>query len=154
MTAVGIRTADPRHTLQIVAAGAKPLADLLDTLKAIPAVGGGGLLLVVLAEPGEMAFKDGMEFVATTRNVLVPRRGRKRDCRPHIIVYERNQLLASERELVHRSHVQPGPLSHLTRVTEMATEVTTKIQQNLTVYMAHMRKRAGRTVITLHTDRI
>ena len=101
--AVGIRTADPRHTLQIVAARGKPLADLLDTLKTVPAVPGGVLPIVPIAEVGEKPFEDGVEFIATMRNVLVPRRGRDRDCRTHIIAYERNKLFASDRELVHRS---------------------------------------------------
>jgi hypothetical protein len=45
--------------LKIVATGAKPLADLLDTLKAVPAVGGGVLPVVTVAEISEMPFKDG-----------------------------------------------------------------------------------------------
>jgi hypothetical protein len=77
LTAVGIRTADPRQTLQIVAAAAKPLADLPDTLKAIPAVGGGVPPIVTVAEVGEMAIEDGVELIATTRNVLVPRRAQR-----------------------------------------------------------------------------
>ena len=52
MTAFWVRTADTRDALEIVATGAKPLAQLLDTLKAIPAVGRGVLLIVVLAEIG------------------------------------------------------------------------------------------------------
>ena len=47
-----------------------------------------------------------------------------------------------------------GRSSSCTSYSCSRVQVTTKIQQNLTVYMAHMRKRAGRTVITLHTDRI
>jgi len=99
MAALGVGTADSRDALEIVTAGAKPLPDLLDTLKAIPAVGGGVLLLVVLvvlAELGGMAFKDGMEFVATTGNVPVRRHGRDRDCRTHISIYGRNELPASD----------------------------------------------------------
>ena len=42
---------------------------------------------------GEVAFKDGVELIETTRNVPVRRRGRDGDCRAHIIVYERNQPL-------------------------------------------------------------
>jgi hypothetical protein len=109
VTAFGIGAAYPRDALEIVAARRKALAQLLDTLKAIPAVGGGVLLVVLLAEVGEVAFKYGMELVAATGNVPIPRRGRDRDCRAHIIVYERNQLFASERELVHRS---PHNVSH------------------------------------------
>ena len=66
MTAFGVGTADPRDTLEIVAARRKPLSDLPDTLKAIPTVGGGVLLLVVLAEVGEVAVEDGMELIAAT----------------------------------------------------------------------------------------
>ena len=98
-----VGTADPRHALKIVATGAKPLAQLLDTLKAIPAVGGGVLLIVLGAEVGEVTLEYGMELVAAAGNVLIPRRGRNGDRRAHIIVYEPNQLFASDRELVHRS---------------------------------------------------
>ena len=107
--AVGIRTADPRHTLEIVATGAKPLPDLLDPLKTIPAVGGGVLFIVPGAEVAKMPLEYGMELVAAAGNVPILRRGRDRDCRAHIIVYERNQLFASDRELVHRS---PHNVSH------------------------------------------
>jgi hypothetical protein len=97
VTAFGIGTTDTRDAVEIVAARRKALAQLLDTLKAIPAVGGGVLLVVLLAEVGEVAFKYSMELVAATGNVPIPRRGRDRDCRAHIIVYERNQLFASDR---------------------------------------------------------
>lgn len=46
----GTRTANPRDALEIIATGRKPLADLLDTLEAVPAVGGGALLIVLFAE--------------------------------------------------------------------------------------------------------
>jgi putative addiction module component (TIGR02574 family) len=107
--AFGVGTANTRDALEIVAARRKPLAQLLDALKAIPAVGCGVLLFVVLAEVGEVSLEYGMELVAPTGNVLIPIRGRKRDGRAHIIVYERNQLFASDRELVHRS---PHNVSH------------------------------------------
>jgi hypothetical protein len=109
VSTLGVRATDTRDALEIVAARRKPLAQLLYTLKAIPAVGGGVLLIIVLAEIGEMAFKYGMEFVTAAGNVLIPRRGRDRDGRAHIIVYERNQLFASDRALVHRS---PHNVSH------------------------------------------
>jgi hypothetical protein len=51
--------------LEIVAAGAKPLPDLLDALKAIPAVGSGvrliGLLIVLGAKDAEVPLEYGME---------------------------------------------------------------------------------------------
>gem|GEM_PF-4038276 len=50
------------------------LADLPDTLKAVPAVSDGVLPIVTIAEIGEMPFKDGVELIAITRNVLGPRR--------------------------------------------------------------------------------
>ena len=106
---LGVGAADPRDALEIVAAGAKPLADLLDTLKAIPAVSGGVLLIVLGAEVAEVPLEYGVELVAAAGNVLIPRRGRDRDCRAHIIVYERNQLFASDRELVHPS---PHNIAH------------------------------------------
>lgn len=109
MPAFGVRAADARDALEIVATGAKPLPDLLDTLKAIPAVSGGVLLIVLPAEIIEVLLEDGMELVAAVGNVLIPRRSRDRDCRAHIIVYERNQLFASDRELVHRS---PHNIAH------------------------------------------
>ena len=114
MPAFGVRAADARDALEIVATGAKPLPDLLDTLKAIPAVGGGVLLLVVLAEVGEMAFKDGMKSARTTGNVPVRRQGRDRDCRAHIDIYWRNVLPASgrgtgiERYITWRIHQTPS----------------------------------------------
>ena len=46
MAAVGIRPADTSYDLEIVATGTKPFADLLDTLKAVPAVSGGVLPIV------------------------------------------------------------------------------------------------------------
>jgi hypothetical protein len=109
MTAFGVGTANTRDALEIVAARRESLAQLLDALKAIPAVGCGVLLIVVLAEVGEVSLEYGMELAAATGNVLIPRRGRKRDGRAHIIVYGRNQLFASDRELVHRS---PHNVSH------------------------------------------
>ncbi len=95
--AFGVGAADTRHALEIVAAGAKPLPDLLDTVKAILAVGGGVLFLVVLAELGEMAFKDGMELVAPTGNVPVRRHARDRDYQAHIDIYWGKVLPASDR---------------------------------------------------------
>jgi malonyl CoA-acyl carrier protein transacylase len=109
MTAFGVRATDTRDALEIVAARRKPLAQLLDTLKAIPAVGCGVLLVVLLAEVLEVSFEDGVELVAAAGNVLIPIRGRDRDGRAHTIVYERNQHFASDRELVHRS---PHNVSH------------------------------------------
>jgi hypothetical protein len=103
VSTLGVRATDTRHAFEIVTTGAKSLPDLLVTLKAIPAVGGGVLLIVPGAEVAEVPFKDGMELVAPTGNVLVPRRGRNGDCRVHMMVYERNELFASDRELVHRS---------------------------------------------------
>jgi hypothetical protein len=50
MAAFGVGTADGSHALKVVATGVKPLPDLLDTLKAIPAVGGGVLLIAPGAE--------------------------------------------------------------------------------------------------------
>jgi hypothetical protein len=109
VTAFGIGAAYPRDALEIVAARREALAKLLDALKAVSTVGGCVLLVVLLAEVGEVAFKYSMELVAATGNILIPRRGRDRDCRAHIIAYERNQLFASDRELVHRS---PHNASH------------------------------------------
>lgn len=94
MSTLGVGTADPGHALEIVAAGTKPLADLLDTLKAVHAVGGDVLLIILLAEIVEVPFEDGMELVATTRNVPVLCRGRDGGCRAHINLYEQNALPA------------------------------------------------------------
>ncbi len=109
MPAVRIRTADTRDALEIVATRRESLTELLDTLKAIPAVGGGVLLIVVLAEVGEVPLEDDVELIANTRNVLVPRRGRDRVCRAYTIVYKRNQPRASDRGAVHRS---PHHMAH------------------------------------------
>jgi hypothetical protein len=61
------------------------------------------------AEVAEVPLEYSMELVAAAGNVLIPYRDRDRDRRAHIIVYERNQLFASDRELVHRS---PHNVSH------------------------------------------
>jgi len=105
----GVGTAGTRHPLEIVAVRRKALTLLLNTLKVIPTVGGGVLLIVALAEVEKVVFEDGMEFVTATGNVVIPRHGREKDCRAHIIVYLRSALLASDRELVHRS---PQSVSH------------------------------------------
>ncbi len=96
--AFGVRAAYPRDALEIVAARREALAQLLDTFKAVPAVGSGVLLVVLLAEIGEVAFKYSMELVAATGNVPVCRRGRDRECRAHISIYGRNELPASRGE--------------------------------------------------------
>ena len=54
MATVRVGTADPRHTLQIVAARREPVTELLDALKAEHAVGGGVFLVILLAEVGEV----------------------------------------------------------------------------------------------------
>jgi hypothetical protein len=101
MAAFGVGTAYPRDALEIVAARRKALAEPPDTLKAVPAVGGGILLIVVLAEVGEVLLEYRMEFVATTGNVPVCSRGRDGDYRAHIDTYWRIGLPASDRMSVH-----------------------------------------------------
>ena len=71
------------------------LAELLDALQTVPTVGARVFLVVLLAEFGEVAFKDSMKFIATTGNVPVRRHGRDTDCRAHINIYGRNKLPAS-----------------------------------------------------------
>lgn len=105
MPAVGIRTPDPRHPLEIVATGTKPLPDLLDTLKAIPTVGGSVLLIVLGAEVVEVVFEYGMQLVAATGNVPVRRHARDRDCRAHMNVYGRKWLRASDSETDIERHI-------------------------------------------------
>jgi hypothetical protein len=107
--AVRIGTAYPRDALEIVATGAKPLPDLLDALKAITAVGGGVLLIVLGAEVAEVPLEYTMEFVTATGNVPIPRRGSNRDCRAHINKYGRNELPASDRG---RGHRAPHNIAH------------------------------------------
>ena len=85
----------------LVAARREPLAELPDALKAVPSVGVGVLLIVVLAGIGKVAAEDGMELVAPTGNVPARRRGRDRDRRAHMNVYGRNLLLASGRGPAH-----------------------------------------------------
>ena len=109
MTAFRVGTADPGYALEIAAAGTKPLADLLNTLKAVHAVGGGVLLIILLAEVVEVTFEDGMELVATTRNVPILCRGRDGGNRAHISLYEQNALPASHREHIHRA---PHNMAH------------------------------------------
>jgi hypothetical protein len=101
--ALRVRAADPRHALKIVATGAKLLPDLLDTLKAIPAIGGGVLLIVPGAEVAEVPLEYSMELVAAARNVPIPCRGRDRDCCAHINIYWQNGLAASDRGCGHRA---------------------------------------------------
>ena len=83
-----------------VTARRESVAELPDTLKTVPAVGGGILLIVVLAEVGEEPLEYSMEFITATGNIPVRRRGRGGDCRTHIIVYLRSALLASDRRSV------------------------------------------------------
>ena len=102
MPVFGIRAADARDAREIVATRTKPLPDLLDTLKAIPAVGGGVLLIVLGVEVAEVPLEDGVELIATTGNVSVPSRGRDRGRRAHMNSYGRIYLLASGGGLVYR----------------------------------------------------
>ena len=74
---------------------------MLDTLNAIPSVGGGVLLIVLGAEVVEVPLEYGMELVAAAGNVLIPRRGRDRDCRAHINIYGSNELPASREGRIH-----------------------------------------------------
>jgi hypothetical protein len=48
MTTFGIRTANPCNALEVIATGRRSLADLLDTLTAVHAVGGGAFLVASL----------------------------------------------------------------------------------------------------------
>jgi len=109
VSTLGVRATDTRDALKIVAAGAKPLAELLDTVKPVLAVGSGVLLIVLCAEVVKVPLEYGMELVAAAGNVLIPRSCRDRDFRVHIVLYERNQLFASDRELVYRS---PHNIAH------------------------------------------
>ena len=103
MAAFGVGTTDTRHALEIVTARREPLAELLDTLQAVSTVGGRVLLLVVLAELGEVSLEYSMELVAPTGNVPVRRRRRNRDCSTHINIYWGKVLPASDTWLFHRS---------------------------------------------------
>jgi hypothetical protein len=110
MTAFGVGTADTRHALEIVGAGAKPLAELLDALKAVPAVRGGVLFIVPGAEVAEVPPEDDVEVIATTGNVPFPSRDRDRDRCAHMNVYGRKRLPASDRGPGHRaSHNMAHP---------------------------------------------
>ena len=100
---LGVGTADARDALEIVATRRETLAELLDTLQAVHAVGGGVLLIVPGAEVVEVPLEDGMQVVPTAGNVPIPRRGRDRDCRAHINIYGRNELPASDRGRGHRA---------------------------------------------------
>ena len=102
MSALRIPTADTGHTLQIVSADTKPVPDLLDTLKAVLAVGGGVLLIVVLTEVGEVAFEDGVEVVVAARNVSFLRGRLCNSWCAHIKTYGENRLPASQRVWIYR----------------------------------------------------
>jgi len=101
VSAFGVGTAYPRDALEIVAARREALAKLLDALKAVSTVGGCVLLVVLLAEVLEVSFEYSVELVAATGNVLIPRRGRDRDCRAHINIYGSNELPASRGGRIH-----------------------------------------------------
>ena len=90
-----VGTTDTRDALKVVATGAKPPAELLDTLKAVPAVGGGVLLIVLPAEIIEVLIEDGMQVVPTARHVPFGRDRLRESCCPHIYLYGRNGLPAS-----------------------------------------------------------
>jgi hypothetical protein len=54
---------------------------MLDALKAVPAVGGGVLLIVLPAEVGEMPFEDGMQIVPAAGYVPFGRDWSRKSCR-------------------------------------------------------------------------
>ena len=103
MAAFGIRTANPRNAVEIIATGRKPLADLLNTLEAVPAVRGRIFLFILLAEVGEVAFEDGMEVVVPARNVRFFRNRLCNSWRAHIKTYGQNRLSASQGVWIYRS---------------------------------------------------
>jgi hypothetical protein len=72
---------------EIIATVTKPLAELLDALKAVPTVGGSVLLIVTVAEIGEMPLEDSVELIATTGNVPARRHRRNGARRTHMNVY-------------------------------------------------------------------
>jgi hypothetical protein len=57
--------------LEIVATGAQPFPDLMDTFKAIPAGGGGVLLIVLAPEIAEVMLDYGVKHVDAAGNVLI-----------------------------------------------------------------------------------
>lgn len=109
MAAFRVGTAYPHNALYIVTASRKALAQLLDALKAVPAEGGGILLIVVLAEVSEVPLEYSMEFVTATGNVPVYRRGRDGDYRAHINIYGINELPASQGGRIHGT---PHKMAH------------------------------------------
>jgi len=109
VTAFGIGAAYARDALEIVATGAKPLAQLLDTLKAIPAVGGGVLLIVEPTEIIEVLLEDGMQIVPTARHVPFGRDSLRESCCPHMYSYGGNKLPASRNP---RNHRWPHNIAH------------------------------------------
>jgi hypothetical protein len=112
--AFGVRAANTRDAFEIVATGAKSLAELLDALQAVPTIGGGVLLIVEIAEIGEVSGEYGMEFVAAMGNIPVCRPGRNGDRRAHMNVYGGNRLLAAReggckgRHITSRIHQTPS----------------------------------------------
>jgi hypothetical protein len=101
MATLGVGTADTRNALEKITASTKPVAELLDALKAVSTVGGCVLLVVEIAEIGEVPFEYRMEFVTAMGNIPVCRRGRDGDCRAHIDAYWRNELPASRGGRIH-----------------------------------------------------
>ena len=113
MPAFGVGTADARDALEIVAARRKAPANFLDMLNAVSSVGGGVLLIVLLAEVSEMPLEYCMELVPPTGNVPVRRHARDRDCRAHMNVYGRKWLCASDSETDierHITHIRAPPV--------------------------------------------
>ena len=87
MATLRIGTADPRYTLPTVSTHGEPLTDLLDTLKAVHAVDGGVLRVVLVAGVVEVPFEDRVERVASTSNVPVLRRNLHGGCHAHTNLY-------------------------------------------------------------------
>jgi hypothetical protein len=137
MATLRVGTADTRNALEIITASTKPVAELLDALKAVSTVGGCVLLVVLLAEVVEVSLKYGMKLVAATGNVLIPRHRRDGDCLAHTNVYGRKRLRASdrgtgiERHITWRIHQTPSRRSAPARAQVMRVVIGLGVQTNI-----------------------
>lgn len=82
-----IGASDPCHALEVITAGCKPIAKLLNSLQAEHPVGFRILLVVEFTEIYEMAFKYPVQFISTARQILFRRRIFCSNCGGHKYYY-------------------------------------------------------------------
>ena len=88
VSALGIGTAYPCDTLEVVPTCRESLTELLDPLQAKNPVDRCEVLVILLAEIGKVPFEDSMEHVTATGNIPIRRQRCDRDCCIHINHYQ------------------------------------------------------------------